>query len=351
MRHLIASAVLLLPAIAGAAPPLCALASSQPATGTTPPDADGQLATTAKMAEPILPENLVGLPFVNHIAASGATLSDMGVSHGMHGVFARTGDQLMIFQVVSDGEAAVAGAITEISAAQLMAYARENVQDLGLEHGLRTLLVRSGPQFQVYYVTPDGERVIPGVMWDANGTNITRKQIASVPGAVSSVVVAADPHKASSTQSVAALPLLEKTTAGSIGSTSAPHLWMLFDPQCVYSVRAFQMLQPYIASGRLRISVVPLSVLDYEDHGASTKAALALLSMPPENIVTAWQMRELNGVVSAAAGALLRTNMAIADAIHLTGTPTFVWRKADGSEGRFDGLPANADALLASVGN
>ena len=155
----------------------------------------------------------------------------------------------------------------------------------------------------------------------------------------------------SSAQSIPALPLLQKATAGAIGPASAPHIWMLIDPQCVYSVRGYQMLQPYLASGRLRISVVPLSVLDYEDHGASTKAALALLSIPPENIVAAWQMRELNGAVSAAAGALLRNNMAIADAIHLTGTPTFVWRKADGSEGRLDGPPANADALIASVGN
>ena len=96
---------------------------------------------------------------------------------------------------------------------------------------------------------------------------------------------------------------------------------------------------------------MPLSVLDYEDHGASTKAALALLSMPAEKIVTAWQTRELNGAASPASRALLRTNMAIAEAIHLTGTPTFVWRKVNGSEGRLDGLPADADALIASVGN
>ena len=90
----------------------------------------------------------------------------------MHGVFARVGDQFMIFQVTPDGEAAVAGAVTEISAAQLTALAGGNVQDLGVEHGLRTLFARSGPQFQLYYVTPDEERVIPGVMWDAQAGRI-----------------------------------------------------------------------------------------------------------------------------------------------------------------------------------
>ena len=44
-------------------------------------------------------------------------------------------------------------------------------------------------QFQVFYMTPDKERLIPGVMWDAAGKNITRKQIADIPGAVPTVVV------------------------------------------------------------------------------------------------------------------------------------------------------------------
>lgn len=42
--------------------------------------------------------------------------------------------------------------------------------------------------------------------------------------------------------------------------------------------------------------------------------------------------------------------MAAVAAIGLRGTPTFVWRKADGTEGRTDGLPSDVDAFIASVG-
>jgi thiol:disulfide interchange protein DsbG len=42
--------------------------------------------------------------------------------------------------------------------------------------------------------------------------------------------------------------------------------------------------------------------------------------------------------------------MAIAQAIGLKGTPTFIWRKPDGTEGRIDGIPTSIDALVASAG-
>jgi hypothetical protein len=43
--------------------------------------------------------------------------------------------------------------------------------------------------------------------------------------------------------------------------------------------------------------------------------------------------------------------MAIAEAIGLKGTPTFVWRKPNGTEGRLDGLPGDVPAFIASIGS
>jgi len=36
--------------------------------------------------------------------------------------------------------------------------------------------------------------------------------------------------------------------------------------------------------------------------------------------------------------------------VGIKGTPTFVWRKADGTEGRIDGVPNSVDAMVAAVG-
>jgi thiol:disulfide interchange protein DsbG len=111
------------------------------------------------------------------------------------------------------------------------------------------------------------------------------------------------------------------------------------------------MLHPYVANGRLQVAVIPLSVLDHEDQGQSTRSALALLSKPGDQLVSAWQAGSVHDAPSPAAADRLRANMAIAQAIELKGTPTFIWRRPDGTEGRVDGIPASIDALVSSVGN
>ena len=126
---------------------------------------------------------------------------------------------------------------------------------------------------------------------------------------------------------------------------------MLIDPQCIYSVRAFQELRGYAQAGKIRLAVVPLSVLDYEDHGQSTRSALALLSKPANQIVAAWQAGDIAGLPSPDASTKLQKNMAIAEGIGLKGTPTFLWRQKDGSVGRVDGMPPDIATLVSSAGS
>jgi hypothetical protein len=253
------------PAFAAAAP-LCALPAAAPQ-----PAADNHAGATisARMGEPSppavaarpLPEALASLPFVRHVAAVGASVTDLGQAHGMFTVAARSGTRFMVFEVAPDGQIGIAGAIVELAPSQLETIASGNITELGTEHGLAGFFVRSGPQFQVFYATPDNERLIPGVMWDASGKDLTRRQVAAIPGAVPTVVVGGDgsPPQGSTETAVAALPLVEKAYFGPIGRASAPELFELIDPQCIYSLRALQMLEPYVAGGRVRVAVVPLA--------------------------------------------------------------------------------------------
>ena len=328
---------------------------SAPAAVAAPPAKPQAASPAAAVAATVVPSALASVPFVHHVAAAGAVISDLGSSHGMRSIAARSGDQFMIFQVTPDGQAAVSGALTELTAAQLTAAAASgNVTPLPSQHGLDALFVRSGAQFQVFYVTPDKARVIPGVLWDSAGKDLTRDQVANVPGAIPTVTVGDVPSGkagAGAGPAVAALPLVQKASFGTVGPASAPHLWMVIDPQCIYSVRAYQMLHPFVEAGKLQLSIIPISVLDYEDNGQSTKSALALLSKSPEQLVSAWQAGSVNDPPIPAAAERLQANKAIAQAIGLQGTPTLIWRKPDGTEGRIDGVPTNIDTLIASIGS
>ena len=242
--------------------------------------------------------------------------------------------------------------ISRVPALRRIASAGAQLTDLGTEHGLRTVFARNGQSFQVFYLTPDGQGAVGGVMWDATGRNITRQQVSSIDGAIPTVTIGAAPTappQTSQTTSTAALRAAASTTYGLTGVASAPRLWVFIDPLCSFSVRAMEQLRPFIASGKVQVAVVPLSLLDYEDQGRSTVAARVMLSKGAERMVDAWTSNALNGEADAASAATLQANMAVSEALALRGTPTFYWRKADGSEGRQEGLPNDIGAMIASI--
>jgi hypothetical protein len=321
----------------------CALTAPVPMTGTSTSTASTEPVSDASA----LPPSLASAPFVAHVEAAGAAIQSLETVHGLRVVLARSGEQFMIFDVTPDGSAAVAGVPIEMTPAQLHQVAGKAISDLGTTHGLEGFFVRNGPQFQVFYATPDGQSVVPGVMWDSTGKDVTRAQVAAFPGVVPTVEVEAPSASQAATQPLA---LLESTTHGTIGAVSTPKVFMFMDPQCIFSVRAFQALQPYVQSGRLRLAVIPLSVLDYEDSGQSTRSALALLSDAPDQIVPAWQAGQVSNTPDPAAASRLAANMAVAQALGLKGTPMFWWRRPDGTAAHADGMPPDVQAFIAGLG-
>lgn len=346
---------------AAVAEPQCTLPSSLASEMTQP-----SVTASSKSSRPVVSDERTDhalvvaagdSPALKHVAAVGATIAEVGTFHGLRTVVARNKDQFMRMHVTPGGRALVAGLMSDLSVARLREMAADHVTELGVYHGLRGLFVRNGGQFQVFYATPDEERVIPGVMFDAQGRNLTRDHVASIPGTVPTVALgdAATPTPQTgpaplSEPAATLLQAAETTTYGTIGSASAPRLWVLVDPLCSWSVRAMEQLQPFVASGRVQLAVIPVAVLDREPGGRSSLAAKVMLSLPRDAMVAGWSRNRLDGTPEPEAERHLAVNMAAAKSIRLRGTPTLLWRKADGTEGRADGMPDDLDALIASIG-
>ena len=266
-------------------------------------------------------------------------------------------------QPVSVGTAAPAAAshtlrvigadeIGRVAALQRITSAGAQLTDLGTEHGLRAVFARNGQTFQVFYITPDGQGAIGGVMWDSTGHNITRQQVSSIDGAIPTVTIgatAAAPRVPAEQPAASALQTIASTTYGTAGPSTAPRLWMFIDPLCSFSVRAMEQLQPFVAAGKVQVAVIPLSLLDYEDQGRSTAAARMMLGKSRDEMVAAWTANALTGDPDAASAATLQANMVAQEALGLRGTPTFYWRKADGTEGHQVGMPPDFAAMIASI--
>jgi thiol:disulfide interchange protein DsbG len=272
--------------------------------------------------------------------------------------------------------------IARIPALRRLASQGAQLFDLGVEHGLQTVFARNGSTFQVYFVAPDGQAAVGGVMWDSSGKNLTRPKVELIDGVVPTVTIGSAstvpvPTQAAISANLAlpvapvnALAAVEQTAFGTTGATAAPRLYMLVDPLCSFSVRAMDELAPYVTAGKIEVALIPISILDYEDRGQSTPAAQVLLTVSADTMVEAWRKQTSRPPVKAelaaralldrtdsalpapgpeATGSLAR-NMAAAQALNLRGTPTFVWRKADGSAGLQEGMPANIDTFVASLG-
>jgi thiol:disulfide interchange protein DsbG len=85
-----------------------------------------------------------------------------------------------------------ASAIAAVPALHRIASAGATLLDLGTAHGMRTVFAKNGNAFQVFYVAPDGQAVAGGIMWDQAGHDVTRGQVASIPGVIPAVRIGSD---------------------------------------------------------------------------------------------------------------------------------------------------------------
>jgi thiol:disulfide interchange protein DsbG len=289
---------------------------------------------------------------VAHIKKSGAQVNYLGFAHGLHRLSASSNNQFMLFQLSPDGAAVVAGLASDITVDNLKSISGAHLSPLGELHGLAGYYLQNGPEFQVLYETPDHTAMISGVMWEMSGDttkNVTKDQVAKIEGTTPKVLIGNEQVDVSADSKKSPVALVEKTTFGTYGDPNAPRIYVFIDPLCIYSIRAMQELQPYINKRLVDVAIIPIAVLDYEDQNRSTPAALSLLSMDRSGMVEAWSKQQYDRPSTPESQAHLHDNMAVAAILGLNGTPMVVWKKADGSEGRIDGLPQDWDVVISSL--
>ncbi|WP_336718586.1 DsbC family protein [Asaia bogorensis] len=251
------------------------------------------------------------------------------------------------------------GAIQSSAALQRLASHGAELRDLGVSHGLQGVFAQNGKQFRVFYLTPDGTAEIGGVMWDEAGRNVTRDQVATIPGVIPTVTWT--PSKATAGDlgkgggSVDPVARLAAADYGLVGREGAPRVYMVIDPLCPYSQQAMQSLQGAIQSGRIQVALVPIAINDYENGNRSTPAADMLISAGSQKMGAAWQQIMAGGKgvadtrIDPTAPAQLVSNMAAAHAISIRGTPTVAWRDHEGHSHTQAGLPDDLETFLKAI--
>jgi thiol:disulfide interchange protein DsbG len=144
------------------------------------------------------------------------------------------------------------------------------------------------------------------------------------------------------------------------GSSTAPHqAYVLFDPNCIYCHRLFQLLQPTIQAGNLAVRWVPVAFLKETSAGR----AYAILSSPDplamllQNESNFNESTEDGGVPplnspSTKVAEQLKNNMAFLTETQLTATPAILYKSKNGTANIIPGMvsPDKLNALIEGFG-
>jgi thiol:disulfide interchange protein DsbG len=131
------------------------------------------------------------------------------------------------------------------------------------------------------------------------------------------------------------------------GSNKALHqIYVVFDPNCIYCHRLFDLLQPYIAKGSLAVRWVPVAFLRPTSQG---RVYAMLSSSNPQAVLTANETNFNESTEEGGAPILstpstqvkqqLVNNMAFLTAAQITVTPVLFYKSTKGLAGMITGLP------------
>ena len=246
---------------------------------------------------------------------------------------------------------------------------------MGTQLGLNGWFLIKGNEVQIAYTTPDNQNLVVGVLFNAQGDNVSSQQVktlydsnkefsvllanvnaqqsvpgmggASTPGVMpsignSSIVPPASPGER-------LIQALQGAAGVNVGASMAPKLFMVVDPNCPHCQATWRALRNAVFGGKLQVRLVPIGPVTPDSERA---AAQFLHSADPLNswdkYITGDQS-QLAGTPDASSLAEVRGNRALIESWHIQTTPYMVYRSKDGQVKIVQGEPDQAAAIIDDI--
>lgn len=247
------------------------------------------------------------------------------------------------------------------------------VRYLGKDGGLDGWVAIKDGQEQYFYVTPDGQGIVLGVLFNNKGDVVTMRQVealrkaepaldkianATVPpapaAAAPSTTPPAPPTETPAAPSASKADQLFQSVEGSnfvsVGQKTAPVFYSFIDPQCPHCHDMIQDVRKSgaLEKGQIQLRLIPVGLMN-ED---SLKQAANLIAA--EN-APALLFKHLDGDKNALLANTkpntqsVQRNMALMQAWKLDVTPFSVYKNKAGEVKILRGRPKDLNALLADL--
>lgn len=208
------------------------------------------------------------------------------------------------------------------------------VQQLPTVHGMEGFLVTKGDNRQTMYVTPDGNALIAGIMFDRQLKSITTAQLRSVLPVAERGMTSFD-------------ELYNTTTGFLLGMKDEPDLAIFADPLCPQCARFWRAAAGPIARGELTVYVIPIGVIN-TSTALDTAAKLMATDEPAVswlNFTRTQVLPEHNSSYEDWLTIIRQNNYSFFD-YGFNVTPAFGLPNQDGSLRLQNGVPAGMIELL-----
>jgi protein-disulfide isomerase len=237
------------------------------------------------------------------------------------------------------------------------------VRFMGKANGMDSWLTIKGGQEQYFYVTPDGEAMVMGLMFGTDGRLITLQQVRDLQAEAGGVLdmfaapaapEAETPNKLSTDelkvkpQSERLMEDIESSNWLALGKDTAPPVYAFIDPQCPHCHDFIQDLREnYLPNGMIQVRMIPVGFRD------ETKAQAAFMLAAPD--AAQRFLRHLDGEKNALPVSYdinqqgVERNLSIMQGWRLNVTPLIVYRAKDGTVKIVQGRPKDLPKMIAEL--
>lgn len=184
---------------------------------------------------------------------------------------------------------------------------------------LKALVADNGAERRLFYVTPDGQSLISGMIFDAQGQNITSEDMArfNVRDVGGSQVLTTEQLDA----------LWERADGlDYLAEGEGRPVYVIFDPNCPYCHRLWTMLRQVATTGDVQVRWLPVGILS---ESSKNLAAAMYQENTPQDALTAFGLGQLApaATVDKASADRLAHNLLLLRDSGYTGVPTLLWKE------------------------